>query len=92
MTRKHAEQQAAEHAAARDGQAAHRGPQPARAGPGIGGASEISDRVNDDMTAPPIPWIIRKPISIVPGTDRAQSAEASVKRVTPLTKMRLRPK
>jgi hypothetical protein len=44
------------------------------------------------MTAPPIPWTTRKPISIPPETERAQPTEASAKSVTPLMKMRLRPK
>jgi hypothetical protein len=52
----------------------------------------IRDRVRDDMTAPPIPWITRKPISIPPETERAQPTEASMKRATPLMKTRLRPK
>ena len=45
-----------------------------------------------DITAPPIPWITRKPTSMAPETDSAQPTEASVNTVTPLTKMRLRPK
>ena len=44
------------------------------------------------MTAPPIPWITRKPTSMAPETDSAQPTEASVNKVTPVTKMRLRPK
>ena len=57
-----------------------------------GYASEISERVRDDITAPPIPWTTRKPISIPPETERAQPAEASVNTTTPAMKTRLRPK
>ena len=56
-----------------------------------GYASEISDRVSDDMTAPPIPCTTRKPISIPPDVERAQPADASVKTMTPATNTRLRP-
>ena len=44
------------------------------------------------MTAPPIPWITRNPISTPPETERAQPTEASVNRAIPLMKTRLRPK
>lgn len=44
------------------------------------------------MTAPPMPWMTRKPISIPPETESAQPAEASVNTATPLTNTRLRPK
>ncbi len=57
-----------------------------------GYASAISASVRDDMTAPPIPWITRKPISIPPETDNAQPIDASVKRRSPHMKVRFLPK
>ncbi len=68
------------HATARPLTAAHSPMGPVRASGGW--APAISERVKDDMTAPPIPWITRKPISVPPEPKRAQPTEASVNKQT----------